>query len=184
MCTINEIVKRHGDGSALFIVKIDIEGFESDLFASQTEWVDDAHVIVLEPHDWLLPGQATSRNFQIVLARHDFDILISGENLIYVRRESPETNRPPRHRCGPNAADGALMQTLPPPPPGTKPAPHALGARRPRWLWPVLIAAGLVVVLVGGFVFGRTVDDSDSPSEAAVAAPVATTTPQPEMTAP
>lgn len=69
----------------LFIVKIDIEGFESDLFASNTEWIDQAFVIYVEPHDWLFPGEGTSRPFQRELGRRDFELFIRGENLIYVR---------------------------------------------------------------------------------------------------
>jgi FkbM family methyltransferase len=86
ICTINDIVTNHQRECDLFLVKIDIEGFESDLFSANVEWVRNAKVIFIEPHDWLLPGQATSRNFQRVLAEHEFDLIVSGENLLYVRR--------------------------------------------------------------------------------------------------
>ncbi|MET0456955.1 MAG: FkbM family methyltransferase [Mycobacterium sp.] len=86
VCTINDIVTNHHGECDLFLVKIDIEGFESDLFSANVEWVRDAKIIFIEPHDWLLPGQATSRNFQRVLAEHEFDVIVSGENLLYVRR--------------------------------------------------------------------------------------------------
>ena len=56
-----------------------------DLFAANTDWIDAAFVIYVEPHDWLLPGKRTSRSFQRELARRDFELLIRGENLIYVR---------------------------------------------------------------------------------------------------
>ena len=98
VCTMADIIRRNSSECELFLVKIDIEGFESDLFASHTDWVRDAKVIIIEPHDWLYPGRRTSRNFQRVLADHDFDLLISGENLIYVRRDESNTDRkaPPR----------------------------------------------------------------------------------------
>lgn len=86
ICTINDIVADHRHDCDLFLVKIDIEGFEADLFSANVEWVDHAKVIFIEPHDWLLPGQATSRNFQRVLAARDFDLILSGENLLYIRR--------------------------------------------------------------------------------------------------
>lgn len=73
------------DDSKLFIVKVDIEGFESDLFADNLEWLDDAHVVMIEPHDWMLLGQRSSGTFQQALAKHPFEIFIRGENLIFVR---------------------------------------------------------------------------------------------------
>lgn len=87
VCTVDEIV-RGRDDFRLFLVKIDIEGFESDLFATNTEWVNDAKVVVIEPHDWLLPHAASSRSFQRVMGALDFDLLLSGENLIYIRRDA------------------------------------------------------------------------------------------------
>jgi FkbM family methyltransferase len=69
-----------------FIAKIDIEGFESDLFSTNTEWLSKTYVVFLEPHDWLLPGQCTSRTFQAALGREDYEIYISGELLTYIRR--------------------------------------------------------------------------------------------------
>jgi FkbM family methyltransferase len=68
-----------------FIAKIDIEGFESDLFSSNTEWLDHVHMVYIEPHDWLMPGKRTSGNFQRAMAQREFEIFISDENLIYVR---------------------------------------------------------------------------------------------------
>ena len=68
-----------------FIAKIDIEGFESDLFTENTDWLNEVYVVAMEPHDWLLPGERTSRAFQAAMGRLDFEIFVSGENLIYVR---------------------------------------------------------------------------------------------------
>lgn len=68
----------------LFLAKIDIEGFESDLFDGDLAWIDSAAVIIVEPHDWLFPGRGTSRTFQAAMGKRNFEIFISGENLIYV----------------------------------------------------------------------------------------------------
>ena len=68
-----------------FIAKVDIEGFESDLFAENTDWLNDLFMIIIEPHDYQFPGMQTSRSFQSAMANHDFEIFISGDNLIYVR---------------------------------------------------------------------------------------------------
>lgn len=83
--TVDELVKEVPAGR-LFIVKIDIEGFEDDLFSSNLAWLDEALVVIIEPHDWLFPERASSRGFQREMASRDFDLLIRGENLIYVRR--------------------------------------------------------------------------------------------------
>ena len=73
------------EGGKLFIVKIDIEGFESDLFSSGLEWINEAYVVIVEPHDWMLPGERTSRTFMRAMAAHDFEVFIVGENLFFVR---------------------------------------------------------------------------------------------------
>jgi FkbM family methyltransferase len=67
-----------------FIVKIDIEGFESDLFEGDLGWIDRTTVVMVEPHDWLFPGRGTSRSFQAAMGSRNFEIFIAGENLIYV----------------------------------------------------------------------------------------------------
>ena len=92
--TVPDIVAAQGDEFELLLVKIDIEGFEEDLFAENTDWVRDATVIIVEPHDWMLPGGHTSRNFQRVLGADHFDVMILGENLIYVRSAEPSPSSP------------------------------------------------------------------------------------------
>lgn len=72
---------------ALFIVKIDIEGFEDDLFAANTGWIDQVHLVYIEPHDWMLPDKHTSRTFQAEMGSRPFQILMRGENLIYLRAQ-------------------------------------------------------------------------------------------------
>lgn len=90
--TVGQIVSDYGPAHELFIVKIDIEGFEEDLFASATEWVEEAHVILIEPHDWKYPDRSTSRHLQETMGRLPFQLLLSGENLIYVRHSRPEAD--------------------------------------------------------------------------------------------
>lgn len=81
--TIDQAV---GDGAPV-IVKIDIEGFEADLFSSNTGWIDRAAAVIVEPHDWLFPDAASSRALQRAMGERDFDMVISGENLVYFRRD-------------------------------------------------------------------------------------------------
>jgi FkbM family methyltransferase len=72
-------------GGRLFIVKIDIEGFESDLFSANTDWLDQVSLVMVETHDWLLPGQFSSRSLQRAMAERPFEMLLSGENIFYVK---------------------------------------------------------------------------------------------------
>ncbi len=74
------------EGGKLFIVKIDIEGFESDLFSKNVDWVGSPEVIIIEPHDWLLCGKQTSAGFQKVLGGIGSGLFIQGENLVYVNQ--------------------------------------------------------------------------------------------------
>jgi FkbM family methyltransferase len=67
-------------GGDPFIAKIDIEGFESDLFAANTDWLDDIYMIIIEPHDYEYPGERRSRSFQTAIADRDFEIFISGDS--------------------------------------------------------------------------------------------------------
>jgi FkbM family methyltransferase len=82
--TMENAFRRVKDGLP-FIAKIDIEGFEKDLFSENLEWLHDVYVVFIEPHDWMLPGQMTSQPFQRALGQQQFEIFLSGENLVYVR---------------------------------------------------------------------------------------------------
>lgn len=46
-----------------FLMKIDIEGGEKSLFAGDTSMIDRFPVIIMEPHDWMYPGDPVSREF-------------------------------------------------------------------------------------------------------------------------
>jgi FkbM family methyltransferase len=46
-----------------FLLKVDIEGAEKDLFSGDTSVIDSFPVIIMEPHDWLHPGAAISQPF-------------------------------------------------------------------------------------------------------------------------
>ena len=87
--TVAQILADRKPEHELFIVKVDIEGFEEDLFATGTEWVAEAHVVLIEPHDWKFPDRETSRPLQQTMGRLPFHVLLSGENLVYVRHSTP-----------------------------------------------------------------------------------------------
>lgn len=95
--TLNELVGRATD-AAVLVVKIDIEGFEADLFTTNCEWLDGTVAVFLEPHDWVMPGKGTSSSFQSELGRRDFEIFVDGENLIYVAPDQTVTRLYPAER--------------------------------------------------------------------------------------
>lgn len=66
----------------LFIVKIDIEGFEEDLFSVDLEWINKTDIIIIELHDWLFPFQGKSANFIRAISNRKRDLVVDGENLI------------------------------------------------------------------------------------------------------
>jgi FkbM family methyltransferase len=67
-----------------FIVKIDIEGAEAELFAGNVEWLDRIPLVIIELHDWLMPKQRTSGNFLRAIAPLDRDFVCIGENIFSI----------------------------------------------------------------------------------------------------
>ena len=81
--TVDEIMQAHGL-EYIDIAKIDIEGGEKALFASNTAWTSRVGVIMIELHDNIMVG--TARNFYI--ATRDFDQEVQrGENVMVLRNE-------------------------------------------------------------------------------------------------
>lgn len=68
-------------GAVPFIAKIDIEGGESELFSQHTEWVSLFPLLVVELHDWMLPGTACSRSFFRIIGEGNYDCLNRGEHM-------------------------------------------------------------------------------------------------------
>ena len=82
--TIDEICEMQG-AKAPFIVKLDIEGAQSILFKSNTDWVPKTHLITLELDDWLMPWQGTSRPFFACISRYPFEYLFRDESIFCFR---------------------------------------------------------------------------------------------------
>jgi hypothetical protein len=79
--TINDIYRARGAGFFPFIVKIDIEGAERELFSDNIEWVARTPLIIIELHDWMLPKAGTAAPFLACMSRHDRDFVSRGENV-------------------------------------------------------------------------------------------------------
>jgi FkbM family methyltransferase len=74
-----------GNGFSPFIIKIDIEGYEQELFSKNLEWIDQFPIIIIELHDWLFPGQNNSKNFLNAIAGRNRDFVYIGENVFSIK---------------------------------------------------------------------------------------------------
>jgi FkbM family methyltransferase len=79
--TVNDIYERHAKGFFPFLVKIDIEGGERDLFSANTEWVDHTPLIIIDLHDWLMPKRGTTTPFLKCVSMLDRDFVYNGANM-------------------------------------------------------------------------------------------------------
>ena len=67
-----------------FIMKIDIEGFEADLFSTNIGWIKKFPLLIIETHDWMLPKQANSKNFLTAISDQNRDFIHRGENIFSI----------------------------------------------------------------------------------------------------
>jgi FkbM family methyltransferase len=67
--------------SRRLIVKIDIEGAEREVFSNNTSWLQSVDLLIVELHDWMLPGQGSGRTFFSAIASMPMDYVWRGENL-------------------------------------------------------------------------------------------------------
>jgi FkbM family methyltransferase len=83
--SINELLKIYPDNNYIpFIIKIDIEGFEDDLFSKNIEWIDSFPLLIIELHDWMLPNSSNSKNFLKAISQLDRDFVYIGENVFSI----------------------------------------------------------------------------------------------------
>lgn len=89
--SVQSVLKIFGNDSKPFLIKIDIEGFEKNLFEKNYQWIKFFDVIMIELHDWMLPNKNNSGSFlkavNEISSDIKFDFLISDENLILIKNE-------------------------------------------------------------------------------------------------
>ena len=90
--TISDLIRQYPDTTP-FITKIDIEGAESALFRSNTEWMSAMVLIAIELHDRHYPFKFIGRNFYREIGKHNVEIVFSMEN-IFVFFRAPDDDRP------------------------------------------------------------------------------------------
>ncbi len=80
--TINTLMEKFGMAH-IDILKIDIEGSEDALFFKNYEtWLPKVRVIIIELHDWLLPGKSKPFFKAIQKTFKNYSYTIKGENTI------------------------------------------------------------------------------------------------------
>lgn len=82
--TISELVDLVPGGRP-WIVKLDIEGAQNELFSANLDWIGQTDLIVLEPDDWAFAWSCSTVNFFRALAAHRFDYLLDGELILCFR---------------------------------------------------------------------------------------------------
>ncbi|SAK43402.1 hypothetical protein AWB80_00591 [Caballeronia pedi] len=80
--TLEEVIAK--TSGTPFILKIDIEGAESDLFSRYSEQLNSFPLVIIELHDWLLPGKSNSRNFLKWHIDMERDFVYYGENVFSI----------------------------------------------------------------------------------------------------
>jgi len=84
--SINKILNGFDEDRYIpFIVKIDIEGSELDLFSRDTDWINRFPLLIIELHDWLLPRTANSRNFLKSISLLERDFVYRNEHIFSFR---------------------------------------------------------------------------------------------------
>jgi FkbM family methyltransferase len=70
--------------SVPFIAKVDIEGFEQELFSKNTDWMQRFPLLIVEIHDWLICRQAVSGIFLRAISALDRDFIQVMENIFSI----------------------------------------------------------------------------------------------------
>jgi FkbM family methyltransferase len=88
---LGKLLERVPDAAPL-IVKIDIEGGEKEMCRAALDVLRQTPCIVVEPHDFMLPGAACLSPLLEALSGRELDTLVRGENIVFcdsaLRRDS------------------------------------------------------------------------------------------------
>lgn len=78
------LASKPGSAYAPFLLKVDIEGAEKSMFTGSAAVLDQFPVIIMEPHDWMLPGQQTSVEFFRFHAAAGREFSMRNENVVSI----------------------------------------------------------------------------------------------------
>jgi FkbM family methyltransferase len=83
--SIGGLIEQNG-GKPFDVVKLDIEGSESEVFRTNTEaWLPRVRALVVELHEWMKPGSSAS--FIEATSAYAYQKTVSGEYEVYIRQE-------------------------------------------------------------------------------------------------
>jgi FkbM family methyltransferase len=84
--SISEILKTTA-WEKVDLLKIDIEGAEKILFSdiSTEEWLPRVGIIIIELHDWIVPGAALAF-FRAISKLQNIEFMLSGENIVIINK--------------------------------------------------------------------------------------------------
>lgn len=86
--TINEIFEEEcKEGVYPFMIKMDIEGAEQDVFSGGLDWLDETPILIIELHDWIIPKAGTSKNFLSTIVQRERDFIVEIENVFSIKYE-------------------------------------------------------------------------------------------------
>jgi FkbM family methyltransferase len=86
--SVNHFLKKFKKKNEIpFIIKIDVEGSENELFSKNVKWIDVFPIIIIELHDWMMPATSNSRNFLRAISKRNRDFLYSGENIFSIKNK-------------------------------------------------------------------------------------------------
>lgn len=81
-----ETIMKQENWDILDLLKIDIEGSEKEVFASNYEyWLPKTRVIYLEMHDQMKQG--TSKSVFSTISKYNFSFSICDENLVFINQD-------------------------------------------------------------------------------------------------
>jgi FkbM family methyltransferase len=84
---LKKLISNLPEDERMLVLKIDVEGAEKEIFKNESEFLAKVPLIIMEPHDWMLPFEGSSRNFYFEICKLDFDILMHGENIFCFNNE-------------------------------------------------------------------------------------------------
>lgn len=82
--TLEQVVASVPNGR-LLIAKIDIEGAEREACAVSVDLLRETPCIVIEPHDWMIPGNGSLQPILSAVVSGNYDVIVRGENVFFVQ---------------------------------------------------------------------------------------------------
>ena len=85
--TVNDILERHAQECELFVVKLNLESSEDDLFSVNTEWLARTPVLIVDLCDSLIPGSENIRKFVEYISNFKRDFVYLQDSIFSIGRE-------------------------------------------------------------------------------------------------